>query len=412
MSRLRLPLLVLGLLGGTATVGHAQQASTPSADSARRSTAQRVPDAPAPWYERLSIRGYAQVRYNRLLETNGDLECAQCDKSIGENNGFFLRRGRIVLFGNVHPRVYVYIQPDYGSDAAGLLHYFQLRDAYFDLYLDSTRTHRLRFGQSKVPFGFENLQSSQNRLPMDRHDGLNSALPNERDLGVFYYMTPPAAARRFRSLSSRGLKHSGDYGVFGLGLFNGQSANRPEANNSLHAVARLTYPWEFENGQVVETGIQAYSGRFVLQSRTPGVTSDPEYADERAAATVVLYPQPFGFVAEYNVGRGPQYVPTSNATESRRLRGGFVQAMYRWTSGTQVVIPFVRYHEYSGGKKAETDARHYEVTELEVGIEWSPFSAFELTAMYTTSDRLFEDAATVGNRQKGQLLRLQAQFNY
>lgn len=34
--------------------------------------------------------------------------------------------------------------------------------------------------------GFENLQSSQNRLPLDRNDGLNSAVSNERDLGVFF----------------------------------------------------------------------------------------------------------------------------------------------------------------------------------------------------------------------------------
>jgi hypothetical protein len=39
----------------------------------------------APWYERLSLRGYTQVRYNRLLETNPDLTCAQCDRSIGRD---------------------------------------------------------------------------------------------------------------------------------------------------------------------------------------------------------------------------------------------------------------------------------------------------------------------------------------
>jgi phosphate-selective porin len=45
----------------------------------------------------------------------------------------------------------------------------------------------LRVGQSKVPFGFENLQSSQNRLTLDRNDALNSAVANERDLGAFFY---------------------------------------------------------------------------------------------------------------------------------------------------------------------------------------------------------------------------------
>ena len=38
--------------------------------------------------------------------------------------------------------------------------------------------------------------------------------------------------------------------------------------------------------------------------------------------------------------------------------------------------------------------------------------ALEFTAQYTISDRRYEDNATIGNRQKGQLLRLQLQVNY
>lgn len=408
ISRTALCLTLVAVAAGS--LG-AQRPTDPAADSARRAE-RRIPDAPAAWYERLAWRGYAQVRYNRLLETNPDLNCAQCDRSIGNNGGFFLRRGRLVLFGNVHPRVYVYVQPDYGSDAAGGLHYFQLRDAYFDLYLDDTREHRLRFGQSKVPFGFENLQSSQNRIPLDRHDGMNSAVTNERDIGVVYYWSPTEAAGRFRALLERGLKGSGDYGVFGFGLYNGQTANRPEANNSSHAVARLTYPFELTSGQFVEASIQGYTGRFVVPTKTAGVTVAPEYTDERVAATFVWYAQPFGLQAEYNIGRGPQFVAGSNSIESRRIEGGYVQAMYRITKDRQVIQPFVRLHEYRGGKKMELDARRYDVRELEFGVEWAPFSNFEFTALYASSDRLYEDAANVGNRQKGQLLRLQAQFNY
>jgi hypothetical protein len=392
----------------------AQGTAAPAGDSTARAdgTAERQPAAPAPWYERLSIRGYAQIRYNRLLETNRDLVCPQCDKSIGDGGGFFMRRGRVILSGRVHPRVSVYIQPDFGSEAAGTLHYLQLRDAYFDLALNDSRSHRFRVGQSKVPFGFENLQSSSNRLPLDRHDGLNSSVPNERDIGVIYYWSPPGAQARFTHLLNSGLKGSSDYGVFGFGLYNGQTANRPEANNSPHAVARLTYPWQLPNGQYVETSVQAYRGRFVLPTVTAGVTTEPEYLDERQAVSLVWYAQPFGVVAEYNWGRGPQYVAASNSVEVRDLEGGFVQAMYRWQTRGQVIQPFARLHQYQGGKKLERDARRYEVHEFEAGVEWLPIRAFELTVQYTTSDRLAEDAATVGNHQEGRFLRIQAQFNY
>lgn len=383
-----------------------------------RSDTTRTADAPRPqpvaraWYERISLRGYAQLRYNRLLETNPDLVCPQCDRSIGNNGGFFLRRGRLILSGNVGPKVAIYIQPDYGTDAAGGLHYLQLRDAYFDLYIDDARAHRVRVGQSKVPFGFENLQSSSNRLPLDRHDALNSSLPNERDIGAIYYWSPKVAAERFRILTDSGLKGSGDYGVFGAGLYNGQTANRPEANNSSHAVARLTYPFRLANGQFVEASVQAYSGRFILPTVAAGVTADPEYRDERQAVTMVWYAQPFGLVAEYNVGTGPQYVAATNSIEQHRLSGGFVQAMYRWRTHGQVIQPFVRLHEYHGGKKMEQDGRHYEVHEVEAGVEWLVNANLELTAQFTDSDRLFEDSRAVGNRQVGQFLRLQAQINY
>lgn len=398
--------VVLSLMVVTSV--QAQAAGSPTAAPA----AAAAPAPARPWYEKLSIRGYAQIRYNRLLESNPDLNCAQCDRSIGNNGGFFLRRGRIVLSGSVTPRISIYIQPDYGTDAAGALHYLQIRDAYFDLQLNDAHTHRLRLGQSKIPFGFENLQSSSNRLPLDRNDALNSALPNERDMGVMYYFTPKVAAQRFRILTDSGLKGTGDYGVFGIGLYNGQTANRPEANNSSHAVARLTYPFRLPGGQFVEASVQAYSGRFVVPTVATGVALDPEYRDERQAVTLVWYAQPFGVVAEYNVGTGPQYNANTNAIESHDLSGGFVQVMYRYRTHGQVIQPFARMHEYHGGKKLEQDSRHYAVHEVEAGVEWLVNSNLELTAQFTDSDRLFEDSRTVGNRQIGRFLRLQAQINY
>ena len=90
------------------------------------------------WFESFSIRGYLQIRYNRLLETNNQLKCEQCDRSWGENGGFFIRRARIIFSGNIHDRVYMYIQPDFASSASTTnLHFAQIRDAYFDVALDA-----------------------------------------------------------------------------------------------------------------------------------------------------------------------------------------------------------------------------------------------------------------------------------
>lgn len=378
------------------------------------STKAKTPAPTKKWYESIQLRGYMQVRYNGLLQTNEDLECEQCDKSWGGENDFFIRRMRLIFYGQVSPRVYFYIQPDFASaPSSSAMHFGQLRDAYFDLGLDEKNEFRIRIGQSKVPYGFENMQSSQNRLPLDRADAMNSAVTNERDLGVFFYWAPAKTRKLFSSLVSEGLKGSGDYGVLGIGVYNGQTANRPEPNSNKHIVARASYPVQIKN-QVIEAGIQAYKGQFTLLSTTSGVTTleDKLYDDQRVGATFVLYPKPFGILAEYNIGRGPEYDKLTNSVISSPLKGGFITASYKLDFNGQTLIPFTRYQYYDGGKKHELDARSYEVKELEIGAEWQPNKNFELVVMYTMSARRFEDAVNPTNYQRGNLLRIQAQVNF
>ncbi|MEY3727551.1 MAG: hypothetical protein RL098_1014 [Bacteroidota bacterium] len=377
-------------------------------------TKAKTPATAKKWYESVQMRGYMQVRYNGLLQTNEDLECEQCDKSWGGDNDFFIRRMRLIFYGQVSPRVYFYIQPDFASaPSSSAMHFGQLRDAYFDVGLDEKNEFRFRIGQSKVPYGFENMQSSQNRLPLDRADALNSAVTNERDLGVFFYWAPAKTRKLFSSLVSEGLKGSGDYGVLGIGVYNGQTANRPELNPNKHVVARASYPVQIKN-QVFEAGVQAYKGQFTLLSTTSGVgtATDKLYDDERIGATFVLYPKPFGILAEYNIGRGPEYDKLTNSIIESPLKGGFITASYKLDFKGQTLIPFSRYQYYDGGKKHELDARSYEVKELEIGAEWQPNKNFELVVMYTMSARRFEDAANPTNFQRGNLLRIQAQVNF
>lgn len=368
------------------------------------------------WYDSFQIRGYTQVRYNRLFETNDKLKSEQGDKSVGDNGGFFIRRLRIIFSGQVSERVYFYIQPDFASSASSnSLHFGQIRDAYFDLGLDPKNEFRFRVGQSKVPFGFENMQSSQNRLPLDRNDALNSAVSNERDLGVFFYWAPSNIRKLFSTLVSDGLKGSGDYGVFGLGVYNGQTANKPEANNSSHIVARLSYPILVKN-QIIEGGIQAYSGQWTMAadqlSAGVGVNANKSYLDERIAASFVLYPKPFGIQAEYNVGTGPEFNKETDAIENKKLSGGYITASYKIDLKKQILIPFIRVQHYTGGKKHELDARSYQVDETELGVEWQPNKYFELVAMYTQATKRAEDFKLQNNLQSGSMLRLQAQMNF
>lgn len=383
------------------------------------------PKKDAAWYDKISLRGYAQVRYNGLLSTNDKVSCDQCDKSWGttatgddvkSNNGFFIRRARLVFSGQIMSNVYFYIQPDLASSpTTGVNNFLQLRDAYFDLSFDAKKEFRIRIGQSKVPYGFENIQSSQNRLTLDRNDALNSAVANERDLGAFFYWAPSRIRERFAMLVKDGYKGSGDYGVFAFGAYNGQTSNKSEGNRNLHVVTRVSYPFVIGN-QIIEPGIQAYTGKWAFGSEiSTGVTVNNKLntLDQRVAASFVLYPKPFGVQAEYNIGKGPRYNKVTNSVDVSSLEGGYVTLNYKWDLPKhQLMYPFAKFQYYDGGKKFEKDARSYIVRDYELGVEWQPYKAFELTATWVIADRTFEDSALTNNRQQGNLLRLQAQFNF
>lgn len=368
------------------------------------------------WYDRFSIRGYAQLRYNELGQTNPDLGCEQCDKSWGGDGGFYMRRVRVIFSGQLTNRIYFYIQPDFASSiSSSSLNGGQIRDAYIDVGIDKKSEFRFRIGQSKIPYGFENMQSSSIRLPLDRNDALNSALKNERDAGVMFYWAPTVARDRFRMINRNGLKGSGDYGVFGLGVYNGQTANSPELNKNKHIVTRLSYPFVI-GSQMIEPGIQAYTGTYEIAksklSSKVKYKDDLNYTDQRVAASFVLYPQPFGIQAEYNIGRGPEFNKQTDSIEVQTLTGGYATLCYKFEYKGQLFYPFTRVQYYDGGKKHEQDARSYKVNEMELGIEWHPMKEFELVAMYTVSSRRYEDMSNPNNFQKGSLFRFQAQLNF
>jgi uncharacterized coiled-coil protein SlyX len=391
-----------------------------SAPAAAAPKVEAAKPAPAPkWYDKYTIRGYAQIRDNRVYTSNKSFTCQQCDSNMGNNSNFSIRRGRVIIQGDINDRVSLYFQNDFAQSSGNSLHFGQIRDLYADVALDKKKEFRIRPGQSKVPFGFENMQSSSNRLALDRSDAINSAAPGERDLGAFFYWAPAKIRTRLATLSSTGtsgLKGSGDYGVFGIGVYNGQSINKADANNNVHTVVRAAYPWQLKGGQVIEAGIQGYTGRYTVtpDQRSAGVKgpADFTFTDRRMAGSLVVYPQPLGFQAEYTVGKGPSYDPRSNTIRNKTLRGGYAQTMYMKKWKGQVFTPFYRFQYYSGGKKQELDARSYLVRDHDLGLEWQQSNFFEITGQYTFGDRRYEDASKLNNRQQGQVFRLQIQVNY
>ena len=395
------------------------------------------------WFNKISMRGYTQFRYNQPLsgdreENNTDPELTSPgdSKGLGNNKNFSIRRMRLVFSGDINDYMSIYIQPDFATEN-GDQHFAQLRDAYTDLAFDKQHEYRIRAGISKIPFGWENLQSSQNRLSLDRNDALNSATPSERDMGLFAYWAPADTQKLWKDLSKKGLKTSGDYGVVGMGIYNGQGLNKQELNDDFYYVAHSTYPMELGflgsmfKGQVLEVGADAMIGKFNPTTKkfapfkgvggyngktefTPTIAGNTKggIREERVGVHAILFPQPFGAQAEWNWGEQGTLNLANKTIESQNLNGGYVQIMYKIDKifrSDDTLIPFVKWQTYDGAWKAAANSPRVNVEELDVGFEYQIMKPVELVVTYTNMDR-----TNVNNlgQASGDMIRTQLQWNY
>lgn len=363
-----------------------------------------LPPREKTWYEKIEIGGYAQLRYNRLLESNPDLKCLQCDESIGDNGGFNLKRVRVEFKGYLNDKIYYYLMPEF---AEAFNHSALLREGWVDVGIGKDNTFRARVGLSRIPVGHDLLVDSRHRIAIDRTDAMNSAQLNERDLGVFVYYTPSKIKERIDHLVNSGLKGANDHGMLGIGAYNGQGGNT-RTNPVSHLAARATYPFQTESGQYIEASLSGYVGKFDVLVNTSEI---PTFDDQRVAASFIYYPQPFGITAEATYGVGPQFQADGDefSIQSSELYGGYIQLMYFVPIKKHQLIPYARYQYYDGGKKFELDATRHKVNEVEFGAEWQIDKALRVNAGYVISNRTFENSENPFNQQHGNLLRLQIQ---
>ena len=380
-----------------------------------------------PWYEKLSIDGYTQFRHTEQLNDAAYLTGGlPADRSVDPNQSLIVRRGRFKLAGDFG-RVYLYSQWDVAASVdSGSSRNFglQTRDIYADIALDEAKEHRIRAGVSKVPYGWVNLQSSQNRLTMERPEALNSAVEGERDQGIYYMYASTEDRALFKSLVKDGFKGSGDYGVFTAGFYSGAGLNKADNNGEVHSLIRYSKPWVAASGQMYEAGLGAYAGRFKVTTAdisTAGTAptmstrdSADGFNDRRASAHFIMYPQPWGLEAEWTTGQGPQMNDARTRIDQSYLNGGYVNLSYRHKYGEQSeFIPFVRWNYFDGARKFGTNATKMVVNEIDVGFEWQWRKEVELQLQYTFADERSNSSTTSPRVIDGsQRLALQLQFNY
>lgn len=373
------------------------------------------------WYERINVNGYAQFRYSTRSQNN---LTNQQGESFSNNNNqdFFYRRIRMVFQGQMSERISFFLQ--FALEGNGFdLENNEMVDAYADYYLTKNKEHRIRAGLHRVPNSFDTYRSSSQRQELDRSEAVQTGSPGERDLGLAYYWSPKIAQERFATLTTY---HNGpgDYGVFGVMVYNGQGRSQTETNRDKHFGAKLAYPFELPNGRLLEAGVMAFTGTFnVAGTGAPTSTSGTrcakvlthggcEVQDQRATAYFWTPPQPWGFMGEYTVGRGPERNAQGFVAE-QELHGGYAQVNYTWRySDIGQLTPYVRYSYYHGGMKNFQGAAA-DNTMWNFGLVWEPDTHLRLVSEYALHDRLDTTVLAVNRPQDelyGQTLRFQIQY--
>ncbi|HVW20243.1 MAG TPA: porin [Opitutaceae bacterium] len=217
------------------------------------------------------------------------------------NNGFFLRRARIIVDGKLN-QIYSYqFVPEFGNGSGGAATTVSILDA--NLTIAPTRALQFKFGKYKTPLGLEELQSDSYTFFTER--SLVTDLEPNRDVG----------AQIQGSLENGALSYS-------LGLFNGtpdalSSSGNSDFDNDKDVVGRL-FLTPFINRkdsplQGLGFGVAASEGREKTHSAvTSGYKSDGQqtffsyggavYADGevwRFSPQAYYYAGPFGFLGEY-----------------------------------------------------------------------------------------------------------------
>ena len=376
------------------------------------------------WYERLRLSGWAELRYNRLGQPNGELLSWQ-DRSVGkrfgnnslgkavdptEPEGFLLRRARLTVSGQVSERVAVKFQPDFATRIGDKTYSLSMKDAWAQYYFDHDKEWRFRAGLQKIPCAFEMWQSSSRRIAIDRADATASCQEDNRDLGLSIQWTPKFAQHRWKRMVDY-LFGAGDWGMLNFTVYNGQGGSVKERNSDKHFGFRFAYPFELQGGRLLEIGMNANTGLFSVDMGIPDLQSTTlfsvnssnglgreNYRDQRVNFYVYYPPQPWGLLAEFVTGRGPMR-GDDGVVRDRSLQGGYVQAQYMWKySDTGIANFYVKWQEYHGGLKWATGAPDVTSRELAWGLAWLLDPQWELTfEMGITERKNFERMVALPN---------------
>jgi len=311
-----------------------EQADKIKADAKLAADAAAEPTKPPAkkWYDNIKVSGYAIARWQDYLDDTEKNLDANTKVKVG--NEFVVRQARTKFDFTPSANTRVEIETDWADEKG------RVKTAFIENAWGANGTLRSRFGQQKVPFGFEVTQSSGSRLPFEENYLTRREIGGDYDTGLAFFWTPKRDAELF-ALGKNSAWAPGDYGTFAIGLFNGQgvsdnpwgATSTGELNDNKHFIARYTKPFTWGRANAYgEAGISYWTGTYT------SAKSKAEFDDNLLGLHAYLSPAPLGLQAEYFAGE----------TEGADLSGWYLMGLCR-TSPLGTL--YARYETYDGPRK-------------------------------------------------------------
>jgi phosphate-selective porin len=236
----------------------------------------------------LGISNRLQFRFTQELPD--DREQLAGTEAPGEGRGSFrIRRAKTALFGWVWNKDLTYeLQIGWAAADSGPGGTFSgLEDGFLNWDVSHDKRFMLRAGQFKVPFGRQEMTSSENLQFVDR-DILSFEFTHSRDVGVAVLGQLAHGKLDYRA-----------------GIFNGNQRNRPNNDNAKYQYdARLTFqPWgdvKYSEGdfESKDKPLLAVSAGFESNDLT-GVTNATDFKNTIFGSDVVFKYRGFSLFGEY-----------------------------------------------------------------------------------------------------------------
>jgi phosphate-selective porin O/P len=283
--------------------------------------------------DKIRFSGYIQARYQTYENTSEANTPARTPPTSSGADGrgprdphppatgtFAVRRARFVVAARPTDKIGARLQVD--AAAGSIRNEVELRDAWIDYFFTGNPAtgHTMTFGQMKVPFGFEVVQSSGVRETPERARIARFFFPDERDRGV-------------KLASSTGNKY-----FYEVGLYNGiQLGSRTftsgDDNNNDKDVAGRIRTTLFKR---LDVGVSGYWGTTLRTAAFPG-ESGIDAANPREERKWVAGADAQWFVLDGTVVRGEFMIGETLGTD---VSGYILQLIHNLGTKNQLVAKY------------------------------------------------------------------------